>query len=61
MNTPTKVAGFALGLAAVFAITLGVGNAVGEVTEPTRRSTKRPTAAVMAAPKRPRPRTSREG
>ncbi len=34
MNTRTKVAGFALGLAAVFAITLGIGNAVGEVTEP---------------------------
>jgi hypothetical protein len=34
MNTQTKVAGFGLGLAAVFAITLGIGNAVGGVTEP---------------------------
>jgi hypothetical protein len=33
MNTPTKIAGFALGLGAIFAITLGIGNAVGDVTE----------------------------
>jgi hypothetical protein len=34
MNTATKVAGFGVGLAAVFAITLGIGNAVGSVAEP---------------------------
>ncbi len=34
MNTPTKVAGFVTALAAVFALTLGVGNAVGPDTEP---------------------------
>lgn len=34
MNTPTKVAGFVTALAAVFALTLGVGNAVGPDVEP---------------------------
>ncbi|WP_280450482.1 hypothetical protein [Nocardia cyriacigeorgica] len=35
MNTTTKFAGFALGLAAVFGIALGVGAAVGpEPSEP---------------------------
>jgi hypothetical protein len=34
MNTATKVTGFVAGLAAVFGITLGIGNAVGQVSEP---------------------------
>jgi hypothetical protein len=34
MNTPTKVVGFAAGLAVVFGVTLGIGNAVGGVTQP---------------------------
>jgi len=34
MNTPTKVAGFVTALAAVFALTLGVGNAFGPEAEP---------------------------
>ena len=34
MNTPTKVAGFVTALAAVFALTLGIGNAFGPDAEP---------------------------
>ena len=34
MNTPTKVVGFAAGLVVVFATMLGIGNAVGSVSEP---------------------------
>jgi hypothetical protein len=34
MNTPAKVAGFGVALAAIFGITLGVGNAVGTVSDP---------------------------
>ena len=33
MNTPTKVAVFVLGLAVVFAVALGIGNAVGPVAD----------------------------
>ena len=34
MNAPTRVAGFVLGLAAVFGIALAVGDQVGPVGEP---------------------------
>lgn len=34
MNTPTKVGGFVAGLAAVFALTLGAGNAFGPDADP---------------------------
>ncbi len=54
MNTPTKVAGFALGLAAVFAITLGIGNAVGGVAEDPPQARRGTRAAATRAPRRPR-------
>lgn len=51
MNTPTKVTGFVAGLAAVFALALGVGNAFGPDAEPAAAHEDHNTSkATTAAP-----------
>ena len=42
MNAPTRVAGFLLALAGIFALAVGAGNAVGPLEEPPASHDARP-------------------